>query len=71
MNTAQYYDRVYLHPPSMSLKKEKLLTQLDKWQDKKKALENMPDEWTSEQEREYDNILDEIRFLQVEIEVTL
>jgi len=25
----------------------------------------------SEQEREYDNILDEIRFLQVEIEVTL
>jgi hypothetical protein len=71
MNTAQYYDRVYLQPPSMSLKKEKLLTQLDKWQDKKKALENMPDEWTSEQEREYDNILDEIRFLEVEIEVTL
>jgi hypothetical protein len=55
----------------MSLKKEKLLTQLDKWQDKKKALENLPTEWTSEQEREYDNILDEIRFLEVEIEVTL
>jgi hypothetical protein len=71
MNTAQYYDRVYLQPPSMSLKKEKLLTQLDKWQNKKKALENLPTEWTSEQEREYDNILDEIRFLEVEIEVTL
>ena len=71
MNTAQYYDRVYLQPPSMSLKKEKLFTELDKWQDKKKALENLPTEWTSDQEREYDNILDEIRFLQVEIEVTL
>jgi hypothetical protein len=66
-----YAERAWLLPPSMSLKKEKLLTDLDKWQDKKKALENLPTEWTSEQEREYDNILDEIRFLQVEIEVTL
>ncbi len=66
-----YAEREWLSPPSMSLKKEKLLTQLDKWQDKKKALENLPTEWTLEQEREYDNILDEIRFLQVEIEVTL
>jgi hypothetical protein len=66
-----YAERAWLQPPSMSLKKKKLLTDLDKWQDKKKALENLPTEWTSEQEREYDNILDEIRFLQVEIEVTL
>lgn len=66
-----YVERAWLQPPSMSLKKEKLLTDLDKWQDKKKALENLPTEWTLEQEREYDNILDEIRFLQVEIEVTL
>jgi hypothetical protein len=45
--------------------------ELDNLYDKKKNLEDLPDEWTRDQEREYDNVLDEIRFLQVEIEVTL
>jgi hypothetical protein len=71
MNTAQYYDRVYLQPPSISAKKAKMYDELDNLYDKKKSLEDLPDEWTRDQEREYDNVLDEIRFLQVEIEVTL
>lgn len=66
-----YAERAWLLPPSISAKKAKMYDTLDNLYDKKKALEDLPTEWTSEQEREYDNILDEIRFLQVEIEVTV
>lgn len=60
----------WLEPPQLSKRKLELLDELDELYDRRKKLEDLPQEWEAEQEDEYKAIERDIKSLELTIEET-
>lgn len=60
----------WLEPPQLSKRKLELLDELDELYDRRKKLEDLPQEWEAEQEDEYKEIERDIKSLELTIEDT-
>jgi hypothetical protein len=60
----------WLEPPQLSKRKLELLDELDELYDRRKKLEDLPQEWEAEQEDEYKAIERDIKSLELTIEDT-
>jgi len=71
MENYQHHEKVFLSPPSYSITREKLIRKLDYLMFKEWEMRDCKDEWNKYQERDYDELLKEIKEIELELNCTL